>query len=82
MPVVLKFRGETFDPATLTVTELETVETIAGHGYGTVDPTARVGDWAALVTVFLLRTREADDVVALIEGSTLGDIAVEPVATG
>lgn len=76
MVYVLTFRGETFDPSTLTLEELEQVEQIAGHGYGDVDPLARVTDFAALLTVFLLRTLDSDAAMAIVADCTLADINV------
>lgn len=79
---VIEWRGETFDPATLTIPELEVLEDVAGHGYGSVDPRARAGDFAALLTVFLMRTHDGPEVLEQIATATLGDLgaALKPRA--
>lgn len=79
----ITWAGETFDTDTLTVLELELLEDAAGHGYGTVAPEIRAGDFVALATVFALRDPEVDReaLMTSLASTTLAEIltSIEPV---
>lgn len=80
----ITWQGETFDTDTLTVLELETLEALAGRGYGEVAPLLRAGDFVALAVTFAMRAEDVDraELMTNVATTTLVEImaSVEAVA--